>query len=157
GYELLLGRIKDVNFPVLCCNVTDKETGRPIAEPYTILERGGYRIGVIGATTETLTGETHPLIANYVDVHPATPVVRNLAQYLRGIDCDIVIALTHQGYPRDLELAEAVPELDVIIGGHTHTKLYEATRVGDVIVSQTYEWGKQIGVMKLSFERDSAD
>ena len=157
GYELLLGRIKDVNFPVLCCNVTDKETGRPIAEPYTILERGGYRIGVIGATTETLTGETHPLIANYVDVHPATPVVRNLAQYLRGIGCDIVIALTHQGYPRDLELAEAVPELDVIIGGHTHTKLDEATRVGDVIVSQTYEWGKQIGVMKLSFERDSAD
>lgn len=155
GYELIRGRMLDVNFPMLCCNVVDKERGLPIAEPFVILRRGNYRIGVIGATTETLYGETTPKIKDSVNVHPATPAVKQLAGYLRAVGCDIVIALTHQGYNRDLAMAEAVPELDVIVGGHSHTVLSEPTRVGDVLVTQDGYWGQTLGVLKLSFNRDS--
>ena len=157
GYDLIRGRMPDANFPMLCCNIIDRERGTPVAEPYRIFRRGEYRIGVIGLTTETLLGETDPRVANSVEAYPPTPIVKALAQYLRSIGVDIVIAVGHQGYGRDLEMAEAVPELDVIVGGHTHTKLEEPTRVGNVIVTQDHDWGKQLGVLKLSFERGSAD
>ncbi|MEZ5337358.1 MAG: bifunctional UDP-sugar hydrolase/5'-nucleotidase [bacterium] len=157
GYDLIRGRMPDANFPMLCCNVIDRERGVPVSEPYHIFRRGDYRIGVIGLTTETLLGETNPRVADSVTVHDPVPIVRALAQYMRSIGVDIVIAVGHQGYGRDLAMAEAVPELDVIVGGHTHTKLDEPTRVGDVVVTQSWEWGKQIGVLKLDFERDSAD
>jgi len=153
GYELLRSRMSDINFKVLCANVVDKERGQPVAEPYTILRRGPYRIGVIGVTTETLPNETHPKVKDYVYTVPS-PVVKGLASYLRGVGCDLVIALTHQGYQRDLSLAKDVPELDVIVGGHTHTKLDEPTRVGDVLVTQTNGWGRYLGVLKMTFERE---
>lgn len=157
GYDLIRGRMPDANFPMLCCNVIDKERGVPVAEPYHIFRRGNYRVGVIGITTETLLGETNPRVADYVDVYDPVPIVKSLARYLRSIGVDIVIAVGHQGYGRDIEMAKEIPELDVIVGGHTHTKLDEPTRVGDVLVTQSWEWGKQIGVMKVTFERDSAD
>lgn len=155
GYELLRSRMSDAHFHLLCANVIDRERGTPVAEPYVILRRGPYRIGVIGITTETLASETHPKAKEYVVAHPNT-VVKGLAQYLRGVGCDIVIALTHQGYNRDLALAEAVPELDAIVGGHTHTKLDEPTRVGDVLVTQTNGWGRYLGVLKMTFDRPDA-
>lgn len=153
GYELLRSRMTDANFKVLCANVVDRERGLPVAEPYAIFRRGPYRIGVIGVTTETLPGETHPKVKEYVTAFPS-PVVKGLAQYLRGVGCDLVIALTHQGYGRDLELAREVPELDLIVGGHTHTKLDEPARVGDVLVTQTNGWGRYLGVLRMTFDRD---
>ncbi len=153
SYDLIRSRMQDVNFPMLCCNVIDKERGVPVTQPYVILRRGDYRIGVIGVTSETLLGETHPKVKDYVDVYPPTPIVQSLARYLRGIGCDIIIALCHEGYNRDLALAEAVPELDVVVGGHSHTFLDEPTLVGDVIVTQNGQWAENLGVLKLTFER----
>jgi len=153
GYDLLQSRMADVNFNVLCANIVDNERGKPVAQPYCIIQRGDYRIGIIGLTTETLLFETHPSIAEHAMAHRALPVAQSLARYLRDIGCDIVIALAHEGYNRDLKLAEAVPELDVIVGGHTHTFLEKPTLVGDVVVTQDGQWAENLGVLKLKFER----
>lgn len=153
GFELIRSRMLDVNFNMLCANVIDRERGTSVGKPYVILRRGDYRIGVIGLTTETLVYETHPRVKDSVIVFPAIPVAKSLAGYLRSTGCDIVIALTHEGYNRDLALAEAVPELDVVVGGHTHTVLDEPTRVGDVLVTQDGQWGENLGVLKLTYSR----
>ncbi|MCC7491827.1 MAG: bifunctional metallophosphatase/5'-nucleotidase [Fimbriimonadaceae bacterium] len=152
GYEVLRSRMADVHFKLLCANIIDKERGLAVAQPYAIFRRGAYRIGVIGVTTETLPGETHPKVQDHVLAYPG-PIVKGLAQYLRGAGCDLVVALTHQGYQRDLAMAREIPELDVIVGGHTHTKLDQPTRVGDVLVTQTNGWGRYLGVLKMVFER----
>jgi 5'-nucleotidase / UDP-sugar diphosphatase len=153
GYDLIRGRMQDANFSMLSANIIDRERGMAVAKPYIILRRGDYRIGVIGITSETLPGETNPRIKESVVAYPAIPVVKSLAGYLRAAGCDIVIALCHEGYDRDLKLAEAVPELDVIVGGHSHTFLTEPTRVGNVIVTQDGQWGQNLGELKLTFER----
>ncbi len=157
GYDLLRSRFTDANFAIVCANVIDRERGVPVAPPYKILRRGDYRIGIIGLTTETLLTETHPTIDKYVDAVPAIPVASNMAKYLRSIGCDIVIALTHQGYKRDLAMAEAVPELDLVVGGHTHTDLTEPTVVGKVLVTQDFQWGERLGILKLTLERPADD
>lgn len=154
GYDLIRSRLLDVNFSVLSCNVIDKERGTPVAEPYRIFRRGDYRIGVIGLTTETLIYETHPRIADYVNVYQPAMIVKSLATYLREIGCDVIVVLGHQGYNRDIALAELAPEVDVIVGGHSHTFLDEPTLVGDVVVTQNGQWAENLGVLKLTFERD---
>lgn len=154
GYALIRSRLADANFPMLCANVVDRDRGTPVAEPYVVLRRGDYRIGIIGLTTETLAYETHPKVGEQIRVFPTIPVARNMAGYLRSVGCDIVIALAHQGYERDLLMAEAVPEIDVIVGGHSHTFLDQPARVGNVVVTQNGCWGEDLGVLKLSFTRD---
>jgi len=153
GFELIRSRMLDVNFDMLCANVIDRERGTSVGKPYVVLRRGDYRIGVIGLTTETLATETHPKVKDYVHVYKAIPVAKALASYLRSTGCDVVIALTHQGYNRDLELAQAVPDIDVIVGGHTHTFLEEPARIGDVLVTQDGQWGENLGILKLTFAR----
>jgi 5'-nucleotidase len=52
--------------------------------------------------------------------------VRGEAQRLKS-QVDILIGVGHYGYGNDIKLAEAVPDLDIIVGGHTHTFLYNMT------------------------------
>jgi 5'-nucleotidase / UDP-sugar diphosphatase len=158
GYELIRGRLTDANFAMLSANVIDRERGTPVALPYVILHRGDYRIGVIGLTTETLALETNPKVADRVVAYPAIPVARQLAGYLRSVGCDIVISLAHEGYDRDLLLARQAPEIDVIVGGHSHTFLDKPTEVAGgpgrtVVVTQDGCWAENLGALKLTFTR----
>ncbi len=162
GYELIRGRLADANFAMLSANVIDRERGTPVAAPYVILRRGDYRIGVIGLTTETLPLETNPKIQDRILAYHAIPVAKQLAGYLRCVGCDVVIVLAHEGYNRDIELARNVPDVDVVVGGHSHTFLTEPTVVDggagrSVIVTQDGCYGENLGVLKLTFTRDTPE
>ncbi|MFW5869217.1 MAG: bifunctional metallophosphatase/5'-nucleotidase, partial [Armatimonadota bacterium] len=61
----------------------------------------------------------------------------------------VVIALTHLGYDQDLKLAEDVPALDVVVGGHSHTKLDEAVTAGNAVVVQAKSYGEYVGRLDL--------
>lgn len=159
GYDLLRRHIADTGFAVLCGNVFDNATGAPVAAPSVILQRGAYRIGILGLTTEALVDETTAAIADRVTVQPAIPAARELARELRRQGCAVVIALTHQGFERDVELARSVPELDVVVGGHSHTFLEQPLAVTGgggncVLVTQDGCYGRNLGVLRLTLARD---
>ncbi len=156
GFPHVLEYAKEADFPLLCANLSYPSIGKRQIPPYAIFERVGYRIGVIGLLRETTAQNMYHRLGGQIRTYPVIPAAADLAHYLRGIGCDIVIALTHQGYDHDLELAKAVPELDLIIGGHSHTTLTEPTRVGDVIVTTNGAYGQTLGVLKLSFKRDDS-
>jgi 2',3'-cyclic-nucleotide 2'-phosphodiesterase (5'-nucleotidase family) len=158
GYELLRERLAGAKFPILSANVLDRETGAPLALPYVILHRGSYGIGVIGLTTESLVAETSPQIAQRVLVNRALPAAEKLAQYLRGAGCSVVIVLSHEGIEQDLELARQISDVDVVVGGHSHTFLAQPLLVTSadgrpVIVTQDGCYGQNLGVLKLTFTR----
>ncbi len=67
-------------------------------------------------------------------------------------EVDILVALSHIGYDKDLELARAVPELDVIVGGHSHTKLDQAVEENGVLIVQTHEYANNLGFLHLIVE-----
>ncbi|KAG8338395.1 hypothetical protein J6590_000057, partial [Homalodisca vitripennis] len=52
------------------------------------------------------------------------PSIRLEAQRLRSQGVNILIALGHSGYPKDMEIAREVEDIDIVVGGHTHTFLY---------------------------------
>jgi 2',3'-cyclic-nucleotide 2'-phosphodiesterase (5'-nucleotidase family) len=64
----------------------------------------------------------------------------------------VVVALTHLGHAADRELAASVPRLDVIVGGHSHTKVLQPALVGTTAVAQAWEHGKALGIIDLTVD-----
>ena len=105
-------------------------------QPYAVRQFGPMRVGIFGlgiAFERLVLPELHEGVV-YRD---AIGVARETVQELRGAQrCDLVICLSHLGYRYDGEdrvddvtLAAAVPGLDLVLGGHTHTFLDEPTRI----------------------------
>ena len=63
-----------------------------------------------------------------------------------------MVVLSHSGYPADRMLAEKVEGIDVIVGGHSHTKITKPVKVGNTIIVQAWEHGKALGVVDLTIK-----
>lgn len=158
GLRLMMERVKQARFPVVSANVFDKATGKTIVPPYKVIERGGLRIGVLGLTAQRVAGYPE---ARGLEIRDPIVTAKKMLPELEK-QCDLVVALTHIGYESDLELAAAVPEIDVIIGGDSHTWLAKPTLleaalesrpdwwVGGTVICQDGEWGKTVGRLDLS-------
>ncbi len=129
---------------------------------YLVIERGGLRFGlfgVLGKEAQFYTGGAGAV--KFLDaVESAKPVVKLLRETEK---VDVVIALSHGGVVKgkdgrfstgdDVTLAEAVPGIDVVIGGHSHTELKEAIIVnGRTPVVQTGLEGKNVGELVISID-----
>jgi len=148
GQEVLRERIKEARFPVLGANVE----GLPGLKPYVINKVGRLRVAVIGVVTPETATATHP--RNVVGLKfeaPEAAVRRCLPRVKPG--ADLVVVLSHLGYAADRELAAQVPDIDVIVGGHSHTRLTEPVRVGNTIIVQAWEHGKVLGVLDVTVEK----
>ncbi|KAL4457316.1 hypothetical protein ABPG75_012181 [Micractinium tetrahymenae] len=103
-------------------NVLEEESGLPLggAVPTVLIEWQGVRVGLIGLVEEewlTTLASVDPDEVRYLDF---VPEGRRLEAELRTRGADLVIALTHMRLPNDLRLAESVPEIDLVLGGHDH-------------------------------------
>lgn len=66
-------------------------------------------------------------------------------------DVDVIIAITHAGEDEDVDLAKAVPGIDVVVGGHAHTLLREPIIEGETIIVQAGEYLKYMGCLELAY------
>ena len=145
GQSVLKKRISQARFPVLGANVE----GMTALKPYVIKELDGIRIAVIGALTEDAPVTTHPKNMAGLKILPVIETVRKYVRELRK-QVDIIVVLSHVGLNVDLLLAEKVKGIDVIVGGHTHTKLASYMPVGKTVVVQAWEHGLALGVLDLT-------
>lgn len=150
GQEALLERMEDAKFPFLAANITT-ESGEPFVYSALIQQVGDLKVGIIGVSTIETPVTTHPNNVVGLKIHDPIEVAKNIAVRLRS-EVDVLIGLTHLGYGEDLKLAEAVPEFDVIVGGHSHTLLDEPVNVGGTIIAQTQDWARNLGFVRLEVE-----
>ncbi|MBU1039958.1 MAG: 5'-nucleotidase/apyrase family protein [Proteobacteria bacterium] len=174
GPELTGKLVEQARFPVVSANIdTSREpalAGR--IRPYVVRLFGSERVGVIGAITPSTPQITTRV--GQVVFHPAAPAVAVAIAELRAQDVDKIVVLSHLGYGADIALAKAVPGIDVIVGGHSHTLLGDAARLGQlgltpagpyptevrgpdggrVLVVQAWRWGVELGVLKLTFDAE---
>ncbi len=113
--------VKLADYPFLSANLLDKTTRQSVGRaPYTILERNGLRIGVLGVTLELLPEKVKAQNVSSVRILPPEAAI-NL--YLDELDLktDLIVVLTHQGFEADSLLAMSLDDrVDIIIGGHDH-------------------------------------
>ncbi|MEK7867738.1 MAG: bifunctional UDP-sugar hydrolase/5'-nucleotidase, partial [Planctomycetota bacterium] len=109
--------------PVLCANVTLAD-GKPIAtEPYHIYEVGPLRVGVIGLLMDHLSGVVPAETMAKIRVDDVVEAAKRIVAEIDP-QTDVIILLTHQGVDMDKVLARTLgPEVDLIVGGHSHTSL----------------------------------
>lgn len=121
GPAVLSTFASEVSFPLLCANFDF--TGEPALAgkilPYTILDIDGKRVGIFGLTTEDTAWSSSP--GPNIVIGDAAFFAQKAVADLTAQGVDVIIALTHLGWDRDLELAETVPGIDIIVGGHSHT------------------------------------
>ncbi|MBB4006706.1 5'-nucleotidase C-terminal domain-containing protein [Allorhizobium taibaishanense] len=111
-----------VKFPVVVANMEVNASSKlkDKFKPSTVIEIGGQKIGIVGAITpETVElASPGPTVKFSDDVAAITTEV----QKLKAEGVNKIIALTHVGYHRDMEIAK-IPDVDVVVGGHSHTLL----------------------------------
>ena len=161
GMEALARRLGNLKADVVCANYDFSAT--PLADyvkPYVIVKRGGLKIGVIGVLANVADVIDSRIAAQLQFQDPAASV-QKYADYLKDEKkCDLVICLSHLGYDgepyTDVELASQTRNVDVIVGGHSHTKLKDKVLVKnidgeDVVIVQDGKWGLKVGRLDVDF------
>lgn len=157
GIEELSRRLKNLEAEVVCANYDFEGTALDgLVKPYTIIRRGGKKIGIIGLLTDIME-VVDADIARMLTYQEPSQVVNRLSGYLKEEkDCDMVICLSHLGYGADKELAASIRNVDLIVGGHSHTLLDDKQTVNDldgeeVIIVQNWKWGLNVGHLLIDF------
>jgi len=135
GEEVTRQRMRESTFTWVSSNVLEGGAGLPFdsAVSFALREFNGIRVAFIGLTTP----ETHVLskgARNLTFLDP-TPAAKDVTARARRAKADVIIALTHQDMADDKQLAAAVPEIDVILGGHEHVPL--DAKVGKTLILKT--------------------
>ncbi|MFD2519141.1 bifunctional metallophosphatase/5'-nucleotidase [Salinimicrobium flavum] len=164
GIDGLLAQLPHAEFPFLSANYDFTNTvmdGQ--VKPYKIFFKDGVKVGVfgLGIELEGLVGKKLYKETQYLDpVEMAKETVTQLKQE----KCDLVICLSHLGYHyrhekiSDLKLAALTKDIDLIIGGHTHTFLKKPTVTQNsegknVLVNQVGWAGVNLGRIDFFFDR----
>jgi 5'-nucleotidase / UDP-sugar diphosphatase len=133
-----------------------------IIKPYLIHEKEGIRIGIFGLMGKD-AAEVAPF-ASPVRFGDPLETAREMVKTLREIEkVDMVICLSHSGlsankkHSEDEVLAREVDGIDIIISGHTHTKIVEPLQVDHTIIVQAWEYGKQLGVLDVTLNAGQID
>ncbi len=146
GQEAAKAIAESASFPLVAANIRNRSSGNTWenVQPYFVANVEGVRIGIIGlATPETATLQWPPSIAD-ISIDDPLSTAKTLVPEVRTI-ADVVVVISHLGYKADLELAESVPGIDFIVGGHSHTTVDEWQWVGETLIVQAGEYSKYLG------------
>ena len=164
GVENMARLFKMAKFPIVCANYDFTGTAlEGLVKPYVILERNGLKIGVFGLSP-ILEGLV--FAGNFGGVKYEDPVssAQKVANYLKNeAKCDVVICLSHLGWSEkgvdDQTLISKTRDIDLILGGHSHTYFKELRYVKnldgkEIPNDQNGKNGIYIGKLLLNFEEN---
>ncbi|MFZ2784129.1 MAG: metallophosphatase [Sediminibacterium sp.] len=162
GIENFANQLQHASFPIVICNYDF--TGTPMENnyrPYTIIQKGKQKVGILGVGIELDGLVPANLYGNTVYKNPVESANATV-ELLRQQQCDFIICLSHLGdkYEEDKVsdeiLAKESYDIDLIIGGHTHRffsqpRKYRNRKGGDVLVNQVGWGGLQLGRLDYIF------
>ena len=142
-----------LNFPMLAINCYEKKSNILVFPPFKIIEFDDLRIGIIGIAA-TIVDKTMP--KHFSEGIYFTLGNKELPVYIKQLreteKVDLIVVLSHLGYPQEIKLAKEVDGIDVLLSGHTHNRLYEPVVVNGSIVIQSGCHGSFVGRLDLEVE-----
>ncbi|GLQ08432.1 multifunctional 2',3'-cyclic-nucleotide 2'-phosphodiesterase/5'-nucleotidase/3'-nucleotidase [Devosia yakushimensis] len=166
GPEEFLKFIEAAKFPIIGGNfdVSRDENLRGKIKGSFVIEVGGEKIGIIGATTEDTPDIASP--GPDIEFTDVIQYVRGASEALDAAGVNKIILLSHIGYTVDQQVAAALPLVDVIVGGHSHTLLSNTAEGAagpyptmvtnpdgvEVPVVQANQYGKYLGDIAITWD-----
>ncbi|MEZ6015799.1 MAG: bifunctional UDP-sugar hydrolase/5'-nucleotidase [Planctomycetota bacterium] len=153
GVEVLTGHLAAVGLPALLANVHDA-AGAPVpgTRDALVFERLGLRIAVVGLLTPVTPDITHASTRELTFEDPVQALTRVRAAL--GERVDWILPVCHLGVENERALAAALPWLDVVVGGHSHTYLRKGVDEGATLVVQAGDKASVLGRVDVWFDAD---
>lgn len=147
GRKRLLKRIEEAGLKLLSSNIYDKRGGKMLGSKYAVIRAGGRRsltgteggikIGVFSVTLPLFIHEIDPGIPKFYDILDPKIAALEAVSTLRKKGCDLIVALSYQGWQGSLELAGSVDGIDVVINGRREHNRPTGKVVGQTMVVDT--------------------
>jgi len=154
GKDFLMEMSKKAQFPFLSSNIAHEDSGKLLFQPYLLKEIAGMKIGIFSLFSPDLfTGPNDLRKKGLVfrdPVETAQAMVRELQP-----KTDLIILLSHLSYPKDVELAQNISGIHVIIGGHTGANLLYPALVKNTYILQTASRGMYGARIDFVFNNDT--
>ncbi|MBK1442266.1 bifunctional metallophosphatase/5'-nucleotidase [Parapedobacter sp. ISTM3] len=145
----LLSLSEQLQYPVLGINVY-REDGTLLLKPYSMIDVGVHKVAVIGICANIIDKTMTRTFREGIYVTDGLKEITLYIKEVNDLGANLVILLSHNGYPQDIELLKQTSGIDVCLSSHTHNRLYEPVKVNDTIVIQCGCHGSFVGHLKLS-------
>jgi len=162
GPETLRSLHDLVEVPFLAANIRFNSVGEnwlPKIKPYHVIDKEGIRIAVIGLVTPGIPRWSRPYLLNGAQFIDSAESLAEILPAVKAERPDIIVVAMHQGHKvrgddfanQVQKVARTFPEIDVLLGGHSHTPV-EDMRIGNVLFSQAGYHGIWLGRVKLQYD-----
>jgi len=142
-----------LSYPMLAVNCFDKDDGQLTFPPTRVVERGGLRVGIAGVAATIVDKTMPPQFSTGVRLTLGVEELPDHIARLREQEgVDLVVVLSHLGFPQDVKLACQVGGIDALLSGHTHNRLTEPVFVGSTPIIQSGCHGSFVGRLDLEVE-----
>ncbi|NEW84719.1 MAG: bifunctional metallophosphatase/5'-nucleotidase, partial [Mariniphaga sp.] len=153
GPEVFQQRVAELNYPMLAINIFDKVTNKPVYPSYVVKEVGGLRVGLVGIASNIIDKTMPPSFSEGIYFtlgKDELPPVINILQTEEKVD--LIVLISHLGFPQDVKLLSEVKGIDICLSGHTHNRLSEPVLIGKTIVIQSGCHGSFLGRLDIELE-----
>ncbi len=160
--DTYLGYTEELNFPTICSNLHWAGSGHPVFEEYTVMEKGGVRVGFFGLLTPDTLDSVYYGYLDDVTITDPFDAAERMVGILEGMGVDYIVAVGHVGLDpsssvTSAEICSSVEGIDVFIDGHSHTEMEHGRVVDgsivvegcDTLIASTGSYIRNIGVVTL--------
>lgn len=148
--DVLREHIRSAVFPILAANILNREDGSLFTMPYLIRTVAGVKVGILGLAYPNTPLTTAQKNITGLEFRDVVSTVREYLPRLQREGAQLLLVLSHYGLSAEKHLAEVVPEIDIIIGGHSHNRMTDALQVGKTLIMQAGAHGSDLGRLDLS-------
>jgi 5'-nucleotidase len=164
GGAEMLRLVRHAHYPYLAANTLDRDTGKPVLPPYQIVERAGVKIGFIGVTTTDTPYFLLSQFARQFRWADLSDTVNRYVPVLRRQGVEAIVVLAHAGAIQEGDHAageivdearQMDPAVDVVVAGHTHSRLN--LDVDGKLVVEALSYGVAFDRVRMTVDRKSGD
>lgn len=127
-----------LNHPLLACNCHRKDGGAAPFAPWLLLERGGIKVAVIGIAAYIIDKSFPQRCSEGLYFTLGRDELPRHIRHLREHEgAELIVVLSHLGFPQECQLAREVDGIDILLSGHTHNRMTEPARVNGAVIMQS--------------------
>jgi len=150
GKKFLIDLSKLSHIPFLSSNVRDEDSGKPLFQRHIIKEVNGLKIGIFSLLSpDMFLGLSDPRRKGLIFQDPFQTAQEIIGEL--GPQTDFIILLSHLSYPKDVELAQKISGVHIIIGGHTGVDLTNPPVIKNTIIVQNSSKGMYARKLNFTF------
>ena len=153
GPAIFKQRAAELGYPMLAINVFDQATKKYLFSPFSVKEVGGLRIGLVGIASNIIDKTMPPSYSEGLKFTLGREELPPIIDVLRTQEkVDLIILVSHLGFPQDMKLLSEVQGIDICLSGHTHNRLYKPVLQGKTLIIQSGCHGSFLGRLDLELE-----